>query len=317
LAETGMAGYSRLEAATKTSSLLYASKPWHLKLDVQLYDKKGLLSQQGSIERWQSEDDSRTVSSFGASTGTVVVHNDHNYRQRQGEAVPREAEILLRSVLHPGPYPQELAGTEADLRPTLFGKQQADCIMLSRTLNRLKTTPLGLFPTYCITAGDHLSVIYNFGSDLVVRNQVGTFLGLDVTMSAVVLEGQRVVARAKVTELSTFTPKPDEFEPGTELAASSAFARVSGEVQQGQRISALQPVYPQAAKRDHIEGRVILQAVIGTDGHVHSLVPVSGPDPDLVLSAMAAVKDWTYKPYLLNGVPTDVMTTITVNYNLR
>lgn len=43
---------------------------------------------------------------------------------------------------------------------------------------------------------------------------------------------------------------------------------------------------------------------------------MSASDPDLALSAVDAVREWTYSPYLLNGVPTDVNTTITVNYAL-
>jgi outer membrane biosynthesis protein TonB len=60
-----------------------------------------------------------------------------------------------------------------------------------------------------------------------------------------------------------------------------------------------------------------LRAIIGRDGHVHGLRPVSSPGPDLTISAIAAVRQWTYKPYLLNGEPTEVDTTITVNYNLN
>src|SRR5579875_3998226 len=80
-AQTTLAGYSQLEATTKATSLEYAEKPWHLKLQVELYDTKGLLSEQGTIERWQSGDDSRTVSNFGASTQTVIERGDRVYRE--------------------------------------------------------------------------------------------------------------------------------------------------------------------------------------------------------------------------------------------
>jgi protein TonB len=42
---------------------------------------------------------------------------------------------------------------------------------------------------------------------------------------------------------------------------------------------------------------------------------ISTPDPDLAIAALAAVRQWTYKPYLLNGEPTELQTTITVNFN--
>ena len=93
--------------------------------------------------------------------------------------------------------------------------------------------------------------------------------------------------------------------------------RVGSDVMQGHLLSKVQPVYPDAARSNSTTGTVILSAQIGADGHVHALRPVSAPDPDLVISAIAAVRQWTYTPYLLNGIPTPVSTTITVNYSMR
>jgi TonB family protein len=66
---------------------------------------------------------------------------------------------------------------------------------------------------------------------------------------------------------------------------------------------------------NHTSGRVILQARIGSDGHVHGLKVISTPDADLAIASLAAVRQWTYKPYLLNGEPVDVNTQITVNFS--
>jgi outer membrane biosynthesis protein TonB len=57
-----------------------------------------------------------------------------------------------------------------------------------------------------------------------------------------------------------------------------------------------------AAKQGHIEGTVALSVGIGTDGTIGEISPISGP-PDLVLSAIDAVKQWRYLPTLLNGNP--------------
>jgi TonB family protein len=73
------------------------------------------------------------------------------------------------------------------------------------------------------------------------------------------------------------------------------------------------PVYPFAAKEAHVQGSVVLHAIISKTGTVETLNVVSGPSM-LTASAMDAVKRWTYKPYLLNGQPTEVDTTITVNF---
>jgi TonB family protein len=90
---------------------------------------------------------------------------------------------------------------------------------------------------------------------------------------------------------------------------------VSPKVMQGQRLNGPMPVYPPDAKKAKVQGKVVLDAVIGKDGTVEKLTVVSGPDA-LQKSAMDAVRDWTYKPFLLNGEPVDVKTTITVTYSL-
>jgi TonB family protein len=74
------------------------------------------------------------------------------------------------------------------------------------------------------------------------------------------------------------------------------------------------PVYPQDAKDAHVQGAVVLRAIISKTGTIRDLQVVSGP-PELTDSAKDAVNQWRYKPYLLNGEPTEVETTITVNYS--
>jgi protein TonB len=91
-------------------------------------------------------------------------------------------------------------------------------------------------------------------------------------------------------------------------------ARVSSGVMAGQIVSKTTPVYPPIAKAAHVSGVVVLHAVISKTGTVQSLSVVSGPEM-LRASAIAAVQSWRYKPYLLNGDPTEVETTITVNFS--
>jgi TonB family protein len=92
-------------------------------------------------------------------------------------------------------------------------------------------------------------------------------------------------------------------------------ARVSAGVMAGQVVTKTQPVYPQSAKDAKISGSVVLHAIIDETGKVEQLAVVSSPDKELSKSAIDAVQHWTYKPYLLNGRPTVVDTTITVNYS--
>jgi len=97
--------------------------------------------------------------------------------------------------------------------------------------------------------------------------------------------------------------------------AQTGPARISGGVAAGNLLTKAAPVYPPIARAAHVSGSVVLHAIIGKDGHIENLTVVSGPAM-LQASALDAVRQWTYKPYLLNGNPTEVETQIVVNYNL-
>ena len=91
--------------------------------------------------------------------------------------------------------------------------------------------------------------------------------------------------------------------------------RISGGVAAGNIRSKVDLKYPAEARAAHVSGSVVLHAIIGKDGTVQSLTVISGPE-ELRASSIDAVRQWTYKPYLLNGEPVEVETTILLNYNL-
>jgi len=91
--------------------------------------------------------------------------------------------------------------------------------------------------------------------------------------------------------------------------------RVSQGVSQGLIIKKVQPPYPPLARQARIQGQVILQAEISKDGSIENLRLISG-HPMLAPAAIEAVKQWRYKPYLLNGEPVAVETTVMVNFSL-
>ena len=92
--------------------------------------------------------------------------------------------------------------------------------------------------------------------------------------------------------------------------------KIAPGVMAGNKIGGSNPVYPPAAKEKHIQGAVVLHAIIDKTGHVEAIQVVSSPDDQLSKSAVEAVQTWIYKPYLLNGDPSAVDTTVTVNFSL-
>jgi periplasmic protein TonB len=91
--------------------------------------------------------------------------------------------------------------------------------------------------------------------------------------------------------------------------------RVSQGVTQGLVLRRVQPNYPPLARQARIQGSVVLQAEISKSGDIQNLRMISG-HPMLGPAAIEAVKQWKYKPYILNGEPVEVETTITVNFTL-
>ncbi len=91
--------------------------------------------------------------------------------------------------------------------------------------------------------------------------------------------------------------------------------RVSTGVATGLLIRKVTPNYPQLAKQARIQGTVVLQAQISKDGTIQNLQLISG-HPMLAPAAIEAVKQWRYKPYLLNGEPVAVETQVVVNFSL-
>jgi protein TonB len=91
--------------------------------------------------------------------------------------------------------------------------------------------------------------------------------------------------------------------------------RVSSGVADGLKIHDVQPAYPQMARIAHIQGDVLLQATISKSGAIENLRAIQG-HPILIQAAMDAVRQWKYKPYILNGEPVEVETTVKVQFHM-
>ena len=122
---------------------------------------------------------------------------------------------------------------------------------------------------------------------------------------------------------ATWTPSADGagsvidvfLSAGSADSLSAKRIRVGGNVQALNIISKVTPVYPPLAKQAKIQGTVRFTAYIAKDGHIENLELVSG-HPLLAAAAQDAVKQWVYRPTLLNGDPVEVVTQIDVNFTL-
>jgi TonB family protein len=95
-----------------------------------------------------------------------------------------------------------------------------------------------------------------------------------------------------------------------------------GRIREGGNVAAatitrqVPPVYPAEARAAHTEGPVVLHVILNTEGKVRQVTAISG-DPVLTKAAIDAVRQWEYKPTLLNGTPVEVDTTVTVTFRFR
>jgi protein TonB len=103
--------------------------------------------------------------------------------------------------------------------------------------------------------------------------------------------------------------------PDVRPAAPAAMQHVSSGVMQGMLIYKVIPTYPAVAQAIRMSGTVVLQATISRAGTIENLRVVSGPAL-LQQAARDAVKQWRYKPYMLNGQPVEVETAVSVEFTL-
>jgi len=92
--------------------------------------------------------------------------------------------------------------------------------------------------------------------------------------------------------------------------------KVGGDVKEPVEIQRVQPTYPEEARKNRVQGRVVVRAVIDEKGVVTKVEAVESSDPMLTESALDAVKKWTYKPATKKGKPVKVFLTVTVSFKL-
>jgi protein TonB len=118
-----------------------------------------------------------------------------------------------------------------------------------------------------------------------------------------------------IGSVPTAAPPPPPAKKEEPKPVTPQRIRVGGNVQAANLVRKVTPTYPPLAKQARVQGTVRFQAIIGKDGTIQNLQLVSG-HPLLVPSATEAVKQWLYKPTLLNGEPVEVITQIDVNFTL-
>ncbi len=318
-AENHAAISARLQSADNANTLDDATlQPWHLKVSFQLFDAKGKPTEQGTLEEWWAgQDKDKRIFTSPSYTAREIQTKDGLYRTTGVGAVPEMLDIVRQQVVHPMPSKNDEADTKPELRQQSFGKVPLDCIMLSLPIKNGASAPLGLFPTYCLDHDkDTLRASFNFGSLVIMRNSLGVFQSRNVAIAITAMRNNVTVLNSHVEKLEGTAPTDADFLPGTGLKKIQNTVHISSEEARGALLNDVEPQYPAGASARHATGTVGMRALIGSDGHIYKLRLISVPDPELAIAALAAVRQWTFKPHLLNGEPVAIDAKIEMNFSM-
>lgn len=104
-----------------------------------------------------------------------------------------------------------------------------------------------------------------------------------------------------------------ELQGSQPVSAEKPQAQVPPEVMQKLLLHRVEPVYPAEARRQHLQGIIAVNVVVGRDGSIISMHPLNGPEI-LARAAMDSLRWWKFEPYRLNGEPAVVETTLAVEF---
>jgi TonB family protein len=296
--------------------------PWHLKASYQVLDSNGKAIDTGTYEEWRAGDRQYRIALHSPSLSVEEFGTDHGlFRTGQRDWPGKPLSAIQTAIEWPVTSPARPEKTEfrnyersfsAGKMPcTALIAQGADttamdaasyCFAATNTVVQYSTTPKRAFQTlfqnFVAVQGHYLAKdvqVYLAGKPW-LNVHVDTITGLSpagLQALAVPADAFPVTLRARVT---------GEVTNGGLVANSNPVKKAV-------------PVYPSTAKLQGIQGTVILNGIIGTDGRFQRLQVLTGP-PMLQQPALDAVRQWAYEPYLLNGQAIEVETDVNVVFVL-
>jgi TonB family protein len=306
-------------------------KPGHLKATYQLYDDAGKPTEQGTYEYWWTSKQVYRSSWTRGSVNYSVWHTADGKVAYQGSSkelnyFEYRLETAFRSPLTSA---GEVDPAKFRLDPNGFTASAGSVVTcfnatpITPKEDKVETLTVGsfhnsIFHTYCInTKVGILLGIYSFGTQAVKFSNFQRIEGRYLAREVCFREDQRDILSAKVDTMDTLSPTDPALTPPQEAQLVRVDrVQLGADFAESLLVKKVAPVYPQDAKDAQTQGKVVFQAVIGTDGKVHDLQLLSAPAASLATSAFWSVSQWQYKPYLHNGEPVEAETTVDVTYSL-
>ena len=294
--------------------------PWHLKASYESFDEKGSQVDQGTFEEWRLAPDQwkRTYSSGHFNQTEYSTATGITYETSAGAPL-WPVSLIAKELVHPMPDSKDLEDTKPEIRPLNEKSARFNCVMLSLPLKSVKWS-LGALPTYCFDLNTPTLRMEIFDASIqVLRNEMAVFQSNYIAKEVQLNDGRKPLLHMHVLSLTSLSPAEAAsvvLPTSSDSSPSPAEVSVASGVVDGHKTGGPVPEYPVLARRNRIQGVVVLKISIGTDGHIHRLRVVSSPDPSLSSAAIDAVQRWAYHPFLLKGKPVIVNTTLDVTFRL-
>jgi TonB family protein len=297
------AAWQRYLHIIRTSTLEWTSEPFLLKVDYQLYDLDGRPSIKGTAEEsWTEAEGKISIQSPTLVIGDEPSADKYAVFSRESYLVHQAINALSR------PFPS--VAQHDDFGMDEFRQTPAGSELGCFSLVQPGKTRAPSLPAYCTDPDNHI-VAMTGPLFVLERGDFRRYRGHEIPNDLKLSYEGKPALTMHVSELDPL-PVPPVSKSKTRPASSRT--RVPSETISGLALKQKQPAYPKEAKKRHITGTVIITAIIGKEGTIDYLDVIASPDALLTQAARDAVRTWIYRPYLLNGVLTEVETTINMNF---
>jgi TonB family protein len=309
-----------MELAAKTNGLNgLNARPWDLKVSFKALGEEGYLLDQGTYEEiWISPikfkrtliGATHTLSDFGTAQGTL----------RSGGEFKASAALNDIHLARMNPLPADLFVklSEARGEQRNVGGVDCHCVDLFQHPSPGITDAKPGY-SYCFDANNILlqATMAAWDNTQYVLKNSRQFQGRWIPGDIEIWNKGVLVLNAHLENIETLKKKDTvEFPlPTDAVFLSKTIIGTPETFKYGVIIRKVAPIYPQSARESGIEGTVVLQGVISKEGRIIRLQVVSGPQI-LQQAAIDAVKQWEYQPWMLNGAPIEVETTLRVPFSL-
>ncbi len=309
-----------LQSASQTATLETAGTPaFQLQASFDTYDYLGKPDGSGTLtEEWLAPGTQRRVITFRGLTWTQVAH-DGKVRVTGSSFEPSFMERrLVDALLSPGPSAQRARDVAPSYKSLKVGTMTLDCVILAPVdVVKASNSADKLPSAYCLSENPRIIRLVEERYALVLAYNHFVKLGDHLAAKDVTISRGKIL-RGTI-HVTNFQAAPTLQESGFALPAgpdsSAEDVMVGSGVMSGELVNKVQPRYPEDAKQAHLAGAVTLAAHIDKAGSISHLEVISTPSESLADASLLAVRQWKYKPYLVNGEPTPVDTTITVNFS--